>query len=201
MDDATLNRFGRRRIGSRQVDELIGLARGIAADGMIHEAEVEVLLNWLVANKDIAGVPVVGTLYERVADILEDGVVDDDEKADLLATLDAFTSGDLETGEAMKATTLPLCEPAPDLLFEGRRYTFTGTFNYGKRKACEQAVVDRGGAAGSLTKRTDVLVIGVYATESWKHSSFGNKIVRTCELRDQGLPIHIVSEAHWSSHL
>ena len=33
MDNALLNRLGADRISSRQIDELIGIARGIAADG------------------------------------------------------------------------------------------------------------------------------------------------------------------------
>lgn len=80
-------------------------------------------------------------------------------------------------------------------------YCFTGTFNYGQRKHCEQAVKERGASAGSLTQKTNVLVIGVYATESWKHSSFGAKILKACDFRDSGLPISIVSEEHWTRHL
>ena len=33
-----------------------------------------------------------------------------------------------------------------------------------------------GGVSGSLTKQTDVLVIGEYATDSWRQSSYGAKI-------------------------
>ena len=101
----------------------------------------------------------------------------------------------------LKATTLPVCDPAPSLIFGGRSYCFTGTFNYGGRKECEGIVTSRGGRAGSLTKKTDVLVIGLYATESWKHSSFGNKILTACAWRDEGVPISIVSEQHWTSFL
>ena len=38
---------GQDRITSRQVDELVGLARGIAADGMVNQSEVEFLQKWL----------------------------------------------------------------------------------------------------------------------------------------------------------
>jgi hypothetical protein len=72
----------------------------------------------------------------------------------------------------LKSSTLPLCSPAPRLSFVGVTYCFTGTFVFGQRKACEKAVVDRGGSAGGLSRKTDVLVVGAYATESWKHSAF-----------------------------
>ena len=58
-----------------------------------------------------------------------------------------------------------------------------------------------GAEAGSLTQKTNVLVVGIYATDSWKHSSFGNKIMKACEWRDGGLPIRIVSELHWKSFI
>jgi NAD-dependent DNA ligase len=180
---------------------LIGIARGIAADGQLNQAEVEFLQKWLAANHSISDQPVVRTLYGRINEILGDGVVDNAECAELLETLNSFSSRDFELGEVLRSTSLPLCDPAPHLTFAGRAYCFTGTFNYGRRQHCEQAVADRGGNASSLTRKTDVLVIGVYATESWKHSSFGNKILKAVDWRSEGMPIAIVSEEHWVKHL
>jgi NAD-dependent DNA ligase len=201
MDDKFKNTVGGDRISSRQVDELIGIARGLVADEHINQAEIEFLQKWLAANVEISRQPLIRVLYTRVNEVLADGVADDEEKAELLDTLGRFSNRDFEIGEPLKATTLPLCRPAPPLSFEGRRYTFTGTFNYGQRKHCEAAVIERGATAGSIAQKTNVLVIGVYATESWKHSSFGNKILQAVEWREQGFPISIVSEEHWASHL
>jgi NAD-dependent DNA ligase len=201
MDSSHFNRFSGDRIDSRQIDELIGIARGLVADGAINQAEVEFLQKWLAANYDISGQPMIRALYSRVNEVLSDGVADEAEKAELLETLSSLSNSDFEIGEPLKATTLPLCRPAPALTFEGLRYTFTGTFNFGQRKLCEAAVMERGASAGGIAQKTNVLVIGVYATESWKHSSFGNKILQAVEWRDQGFPISIVSEDHWVSHL
>jgi NAD-dependent DNA ligase len=201
MDDAFYNQVGGPRISSRQIDELIGLARGIAADGTINQAEAEFLQKWLAANADISDQPVIHTLYRRVNDVLADGMLDADEAGDLLGTLNAFSNRDFELGEVLKATSLPLCSPPPTVAFSGLKYCFTGTFNFGGRRECEAAVTDRGGTAGSLTQKTNVLVIGVYATESWKHSSFGNKIIKATEMRGDGVPISIVSEEHWTRFL
>jgi hypothetical protein len=201
MDEAALNRLGTDRIQSRQIDELIGLSRGHVADGVINSSEIAFLEKWLVSHLAISIQPLIATLYERVREILADGVVDEDECADLLATLTAFSAGDYELGEALKATSLPLCDPPPVMDFVGRLYCFTGTFNFGQRRHCEAEVVARGGTCSGLTRQTDFLVIGAYATESWKHSAFGNKILRAVELSEAGLPIAIVSEEHWVSHL
>lgn len=201
MDEQQLNRLNSDRLQSRQVDELIGLARGLIADGSVNKAEVEFLGSWLANNLAISHQPLIATLYGRVRDILSDGVVDPEECADLLAALTQFTAGDAELGEATKASTLPLCAPAPTLSFAGKQYCFTGTFSFGQRKHCEQAVQARGGNAGSLNRSTDVLVIGSYATDSWKHSSFGLKIAKAVDMRADGAPISIVSEEHWSKSL
>ncbi len=133
--------------------------------------------------------------------MLSDGILDEQECADLLETLNSFSRGDFEFGEVLKAASLPLCSPAPQLTFPGQKYCFTGTFRYGKRKDCEQAVLERQGSCGPLSKQTDILVIGLYATESWKHSSFGNKILRASAWRAEGIPISIVSEENWGKHL
>jgi NAD-dependent DNA ligase len=201
MSEAQHNILGSDRITSRQIDELVGLARGIAADGTINQAEVEFLQKWLAANMAISDQPMIRRLYDRVNGILADGIADAEECRDLLDTLNSFSSRDFELDEVLKATTLPLCDPAPTLRFEGNRYCFTGTFNFGGRRDCEDAVAERGGSACSLTKATNVLVIGMYATESWKHSSFGTKIVKAVDMREDGVPISIVSEAHWVGHL
>lgn len=201
MDEAFYNRVGGDRISSRQIDELIGIARGIAVDGALSQAEVEFLQKWLAANASISDQPVIRTLYRRIDEMLSDDVLDPEESAELLETLNSFSNRDFELGEVLKSTTLPLCRPPPDLTFVGRTYCFTGTFNYGQRKFCEQAVAERGGSCGSLSQRTDYLVVGVYATESWKHSTHGNKIIKASEWRDRGVPIAIVSEEHWTKHL
>jgi NAD-dependent DNA ligase len=201
MDEGTINRVNGDRLQSRQVDELVGLARGLIADGAIVPSEVEFLEKWLVTNMSISQQPLIATLYDRVSAILADGVVDQDECRDLFAALSAFTAGDVELGEASKASSLPVCHPAPIVTFSGMAYCFTGTFKFGQRKHCEQAVGSRGGTGGSLTKATNYLVIGAYATESWKHSSFGNKILKAVEMRSSGHPISIVAEDHWVTHL
>lgn len=201
MDDKFYNQVSNDRLSSRQIDELIGISRGLLADETLNQSEIEFLQKWLAANRVISDQPVVNTLYQRVNDILLDKIADENEREELFQTLMEFSRGDFEIGEVLKATTLPLCDPPPELNFLGRLYCFTGTFTYGQRRYCEQAVVERGGNVGGLTQKTSVLVIGTYATESWKHSAFGDKIMKASKFRDKGVPISIVSEEHWIRYL
>lgn len=201
-EEAFRRRVGGDRLASRQIDELIGIARGLVADNVINVTEVEFLQRWLAANLHISDQPLVRVLYKRVIEMLSDGIVDEDEKSELLETLNEFSNRDIGgLGEILKSTTLPLDDPEPSLTFGGKRYCFTGTFNFGQRKECEQAVTKLGAECGSLTQKTNILVVGIYATDSWKHSSFGNKILQACAWRDKGLPISIVSEPHWVGFL
>ncbi|MDP3908013.1 BRCT domain-containing protein [Novosphingobium sp.] len=200
-DNSFFNKVSNDRISARQMDEMIGLARGLCADGTLNQSEVEFLQGWLAASLSVSDQPLLQTLWVRVNAVLKDGVMDQDEHADLFETLQNLGGSEIELGEALKSTTLPLCSPAPSVTFEGQQFVFTGTFSYGQRKDCERAVLERNGEIGSLTRKTDYLVIGSYATDSWKHSSMGAKILRACELRQGGAPISIVSEAHWCQFL
>lgn len=200
-DEAYLRRVNADRLRLRQVDELVGMAKAIIADNILNDAELAYLVRWLVANREITNDPVVAILYRRIEAMLSDHVFDDDERAELLDTLKAFGSESMELGEVMKSTSIPFSTPAPELTFPGVRYCFTGTFKHGTRSECEAAVMDRGALAGSLTKSTDALVVGHYATESWLHSSYGRKIMKATDMIGDGHPILIVSEDHWASHL
>jgi len=188
-------------LGDRHIDELVGLAKGIAADGKVTHDEVEFLEKWLCAHLSITDNDAVRKLYQRVHDILSDGIVDDDEKQELFDTLSRLSARDFAEPSTFSLTALPLSEPPPDLTFDGKQYAFTGMFDFGKRKACEAAVEKRGAGVGPISAKTDFLVIGAYATDKWKQSSFGAKIMKACNIRDEGFPISIVSEKHWLKFL
>ena len=200
-DTARNGQFLGQRINEKQTHEVIGLARGLLADGHLNDAEIQFLQRYLAASDAAHENPLISKLILRIDEVLADGVVTEEERSDLTSVMTALTANDFELGEVLKSTSLPLCDPAPQLNFSGARMCFTGTFTFGKRTECETAVAALGAVCGSLTKKTGYLVIGEYATESWKFSSFGNKIMQAVEWRDEGVPIRIVSEQHWRKHL
>ncbi|RAZ83827.1 NAD-dependent DNA ligase [Cereibacter johrii] len=200
-DAAWAGRYSGDRIVEKQTHELIGIARGLLADGHLSDPEIEFIHRWLVASEAATANPLLGVLIKRIQAAAVDGVIDDDERADISSTMQALTANEFELGEVLRATSLPLCDPPPRIEFNGARMCFTGTFTFGKRSECEAVATARGATCGNLTQRTRYLVIGEYATEGWKHSSFGNKIIQAIEWRDAGVPISIVSEQHWRQHL
>ncbi len=193
--------FNRARLDDRQVNELLGLSHGLLADGKIDQAEAEYLQKWLVANKISNSNPIILNLLHRVNEIPSDGILDDDEAKELFETLQKLSGGDFEIGEFQKSSTLPLSHPPPNLLFDGTKFCFTGTFAFGSRRDCEAAVTNKGASAGSLTAKTDYLVIGIYATDSWAHSSYGRKIEKAVDMQAKGKDIFIVGEEHWVENI
>ena len=194
--------FNRTDVADKQVDTLIGLCKGIAADGAVNQQEAEFLQGWLAANEiTIQSNPVTATLLDRVNEMLSDGVLDREEAQDLLAALRSFTGDAPEPGEFIKTTNLPINRPEPRIEFAEKRFCFTGTFAFGSRSKCATLIDALGGThARTVTMKLDYLVLGVYVTPSWAHEAFGRKIEKAMHYRDErDRNIAIVSERHWKA--
>lgn len=193
-------RFNRKSIDDRQIDTLIGLSKGLLADGKVAAAEAECLHAWLAQNRHISNHPVIVHLFDRVNTMLADNILDDDESRELLRTLQQIAGEPTEFGELGKSSKLPVCDPAPIVTFPGKIFLFTGTCVFGTRKECQDATKNLGGiCASSVTKSLNYLVLGTYVTDSWAHETFGRKIEKAMAYRNEGVPLHIISEEHWAS--
>ena len=193
-------RFNRKNIQDRQVDTLIGLSKGLIADGAVNQAEAEFLLSWLVQNRYTTENPIILNLLEKVNYMLEDGVLDSEESAELLNILQLISGEKSEIGELSKTSTLPVNNPMPSIIFEGTSFLFTGTCAYGTRRQCQEVIESLGGInANGVTKTLNYLILGTYVTDSWAHESFGRKIEKAVEYRDNGIPLIIVTEEHWAN--
>lgn len=191
-------RFNRKSIDDRQIDTLIGISKGLVADGKVDQSEAEFLYGWLIQNRRNTDNPVIVNLLGKVESMLEDGVLDAEESAELLALLRRINGEPSEIGELAKSTSLPINHPLPPVKFEGRQFLFTGTCAFGTRKQCEAAVKTLGGInAKGVTKILDYLVLGTYVTDSWAHETYGRKIEKAMEYRSEGIPLVIITEEHW----
>lgn len=199
--------FHEERIDRRSADALVGLAAGITADGTINQKEAEFLKNWIETNLAHLEDPVINILYRRLANMLQDGILDSEESAELLNMLHSFAGVSTAKPKASDngftpPNDLPFDDPIPDIVWNGRVFVFTGIMAYGPRKACEALVVERGGIIGAgVSKKIHYLVVGSIGNEQWRHSTYGTKIIKAVELREQGVPISIVGEEQWGSFL
>lgn len=196
-----------KAVSERQVDELIGICRGITADGVITQGEAEFIHKWLIANQSaFSDNPFLASLFVRVHEMLADGILDNEESQELLETLHHFSGGSIDLQEAVegkiKATTLPFNKPEPNIIIPEHRFCFTGTFGFGTRNDCHQAIENLGGIVSQgVTKKLDYLVVGKYATDDWKHSTYGRKIEKAVNYRDTGEKVAIIGEDYWCKFL
>jgi len=193
-------KFNRNKIEDRQIDTFIGLSKGLIADGMVNQKEAEFLQTWLIQNAQNNEHPIIHNLLDKIGDMLEDDFLDDSEASELLSILRKISGEESAVGELARTTSLPVCEPAPKIEFEGKVFLFTGTCVYGSRKTCQKAIESLGAIfskSKGVTKSVNYLVLGTYVTDSWKHETFGRKIEKAIEYRDSGVPISIITEEHW----
>lgn len=195
-------------VQTRNVNELIGICRGIVFDDTVNQAEMASLLAWLHSQPDLIQVWPANVLYQRLVEVFADEVMDADEAADLLAMLKEVVGGnpaiqesvDTGTGEILaevSSTALPVTTPEV-IEFAGRNFVLTGKFASGSRKECQAEIILRGGVCQSNpTQVTHYLVVGSIGSRDWIQSSWGRKIEKAVELRASGRPIEIVAEEFW----
>ena len=181
-----------------QISVLLGLCRGLIADGKIDQSEADTLHTWLMAHEATIENPVMSEFRKKLGPFVKRKTVDSDISEQLLQLLSGLVGGKTEVGECLSATTLWLDDPPPEVVYEDRKFCLTGKFSYGKRSQCEDEVRIRGGICQSSPgKTTDYLVIGSYAEGTWIQSAYGRKVEKAVALRVNGLPIRIISEEHW----
>jgi len=192
--------FNRARRADRDVAEFLGLAKGVLADGIVTEAEAEVVARWVAAHPDAGNQWPISVLAPRLGRIFQDGIVHENERLELAEILTEIVggTGGVVVGEDA-STSLPFDSPPPTLVWPGAVFVFTGKFAFGSRDECQRHVALLGGSCeGSVTRRTTHLVIGTFGSRDWVHTSFGRKIEKAVESRaDTGRPI-IIGEDHWA---
>ena len=187
-----------QRIQDRLIDELIGVCRGIIADGVIDESEAIFLGQWIESHREVAETWPANIVYARVTEMLRDGVLSKEEEVDLLTTLRDLTGEGSPLQQKNQATTLPLTRPEPEIAFADKSFCLTGKFVFGSMIDCEDTIVEVGGSVIDMpTQDTDYLVIGEFCSPDWVHTTFGRSIERAVELQNQDGKIKIVSERQW----
>lgn len=183
--------------------EMVGLVRGVIADGTVSPEEAQRLADWARANPEIATRYPANLLARRLERIFMDGRADRRERKRLSAVLSQLADNPTGFGGGYPlATDLPLTKPAPEVVFEGQTFVFGGEQAYGPIHACEREVRERGGLCErTVNRRTDYVVIGAMAATDWAQSSFGGLIDEVVEYRQRGVPIAVISEEHWAAAL
>ena len=199
-DDAQpISYFNASANADKSIEHLLGLCNGISSDQHLNDDEIHFLRNWISDNKTIADKWPCNIIHDRITSILADGIITDEERIDLLETLNGLLGSPVLNGVTSgMSTDLPIT-PDTTVFVPGSVFCLTGKFITGTRKKCEDLVNDAGGFTGSgVTLKTDYLVIGDLSSRDWKFSSFGRKIEKAIEYRDGGKSnVAIISEQMW----
>ena len=201
-DGQPLNsRFNQNQNAKKSIDMLCGLSMGILADGVVTEAEVRLLAQQVEKVREFTNEWPIDYLSGKCRKFHDAPVITEDDRESIKEVLLSLVGNDDE-GETT-STTLPLCSPAPDLIFKDRKFVITGKFHFGGKKAVEEEILERGGIMGgkNVTLDTNYLVIGTVASRDWRHSSMGGKILRAVEVREKYKSVEIISEEHWENFL
>ncbi len=182
-----------------QINELVGLLSGILADSVIKDSEIEGLMQWLNRHEDIKDVWPANVVIQRLHEILEDNIVTEEERNNLIETFKQITGVRFdESGIAHGMATEFFEDEVDNVLHKDKNFCFTGAFVTGTRKIVEKSATNK----GAVTKKdvagnTDYLVIGTLASRDWRFSSHGRKIEKAIRLKEEGLPIKIITERTW----
>ena len=190
---------------AKAIDQLTGICAGILAAGIVSPKEAEFFASWVQKYAPLEPVWPFTDVLKRVETIFADGRATEEECEELRGVMEALCGYTSQADPTETyATNLPLNDPLPEpLVLQDRLCNITGKFAFGTRKKVIEAIELAGGKAldAPPTRESNYLIIGLFASRDWAHTSHGRKIERAVELRESGSGIAIISEEHWKRFL
>ena len=84
-------RLSRARFDSVDIPELIGLCKGVLADGTVNLLEAKFIFKWLEDRSDVLRTWPADELYEILGKVLVDGALSNEEEGELIDLLGEIT--------------------------------------------------------------------------------------------------------------
>jgi len=187
------------RRATRAMEHLLGMITGMVADLQLQKAEIQFLSTWLAEHEEVTSTWPGFVIARKVEEVMADGIITTVEQEHLLQVLRDLASTDFSlTGSSSpEVTTLPI-DDAVSVEIRNAGVCHTGEFMFGTRAACERVTLKGGGMPlDSVSRSTDVLVVGTRVSPNWAHTSYGRKIQKAAQLQENGHPIEIISERRW----
>jgi hypothetical protein len=186
----------------QSLGELLGLARGLLADQELSDSEIEFLHQWLEDRYSMTSSFPGNVIYNRIKEVLADGVVTEDEREHLVETLNMLVEGRLEELTEQVDLTELWFDEVGLIEFHDARFCLTGNFVYGPREICKMAIEERGGIVSpTVSNEQQFLVVGGMGVDEWRSGGLGAEIEAALKLKGQGVPLKIIPEDAWVSQL
>ena len=180
--------------GVGEIDELMGFLTGVASDGVLNDQEIAALSAWLDKHSAIRDTWPASVIIERLAFILEDGVVTEEERADLLKSLQHVTAVNPRSIRFDSSTEV-WEDKVDQVSLPNSTFCLTGDFVSGDRNSVETMLKLRGASISTnVNKTVDFLIIGTLASRDWLYTSHGRKIEKALLLKREGSGISVITE-------
>lgn len=183
-----------RSVGQRH--ELEGFLSGVASDGVLNDQEIGALSQWLNQNESIRQIWPASVVVNRLNHILDDGIITEEERQDLLLTIGQITGQVVdENSVGYEASTEVWEDKVYDLRVSGSTFCLTGDFVSGDRSSVDTMLRCLGAETSpNVNSQVDYLVIGTLASRKWLYTSHGRKIEKALHLKRQGGSIKTITE-------
>lgn len=196
--DKSYQHYDTKRIEDKNIDECIGICKGVLSDNEFNEYEKKFLLDW-IKKHNLANHIIIKDIYIALNN--KNNSLDD-----LRSTLISFTGGVVPSNEIKSmSTNTPIEKDLLFIEFKDKTFCLTGKFSsaIGNRKAIEDIIEEKGGhSKKTVTHDLDYLVIGELGNDDWKHSVSGNKIEKAMRYRDNSYSkLKIISEEQLLKYL
>lgn len=192
---------------THDIQQLHGIMHGIMADDRLTMEEAVGLQGWLDDHADLKGTYPYDELDSLLTVVLKDNQIDEQEQQVLRSFFEDFIkvsfskkvqaeSQRVKTGLS-KSFTLPgICAMCPDVEFDGRIFTFTGTSTKATRNQIVEQITGLGAVfSPNVTSQSHYLVVGAGGNPCWAFSCYGRKVEKAVDFRKSGGTILIIHES------
>ncbi len=180
------------------VQRLQAILAAIASDGVVSEAEVEKLSDWLEDHAALKMCWPFDEVSSLITSVMEDRWIDPVEQKTLLEHFQNFAPQDMQFDRPTQTVTTisGICAVAPEIYFEDHSFCFTGESSRTTREEMKIMALDRGARVlTDISPRLNYLVVGTKGNPCWAYTCYGRKIEKAMQMRKRGARILIVHEA------
>ena len=186
----------------QSLGELLGLARGLLADQVLTDDEIMFLHKWLEDRYSMTSSFPGNVIYNRIKEVLADGVITEEERDHLVETLNMLVEGKLEELSGQVDLTELWFDEVGLIDFHNTRFCLTGNFVFGPKDICKTAIEERGGIVSqTVDNEPEFLVVGGMGVDAWRTGGLGAEIEEALRLKSRGVALKIIPEDTWVTQL
>ena len=186
----------------QSLGELLGLARGLLADQVLTDDEIMFLHKWLEDRYSMTSSFPGNVIYNRIKEVLADGVITEEERDHLVETLNMLVEGKLEELSGQVDLTELWFDEVGLIDFHNTRFCLTGNFVFGPKDICRTAIEERGGIVSqTVDNEPEFLVVGGMGVDAWRTGGLGAEIEEALRLKSRGVALKIIPEDTWVTQL